>query len=151
MNSQTQGKTVDQRGQRFGATITTLVLLAALLTTASTQTQGLTFWLISWQLLVFVLAAFIGLQASPYGWVFRHLIAPRLKSAPKPEPAAPPRFAQFVGFLFAAVAFVGLLTGQELVFLVATAFALAAAFLNAAFGFCLGCQMYLLFARLRAS
>jgi hypothetical protein len=106
---------------------------------------------IGWQLLVFALGAFIGLQASPYGWVFRHLIAPRLKGSPKSEAAAPPRFAQFVGFLFAAVAFVGLLAGQELVFLVATALALAAAFLNAAFGFCLGCQMYLLFARLRTN
>ena len=138
-----QGNTVDQRGQRFGAAITTLVLIAALLTSSP--------WVIGWQFLVFALGAFIGLQASPYGWVFRHLIAPRLKGAPKPEAAAPPRFAQFVGFLFAAVAFVGLLAGQELVFLVATALALAAAFLNAAFGFCLGCQMYLLFARLRTN
>ena len=31
----------------------------------------------------------------------------------------------------------------------ATAFALAAAFLNAAFGFCLGCEMYALIVRFR--
>jgi hypothetical protein len=33
--------------------------------------------------------------------------------------------------------------------LTATAFALVAAFLNAAFGICLGCQLYPLVARLR--
>jgi hypothetical protein len=142
MNKATKGKTVDQRGQRFGAAITTLVLVAALLTSS--------IWLIGWQLAVFAMSAFVGLQASPYGLIFRKLIAPRLKSAPKPEPAAPPRFAQLVGFGFAAVAFVALWLNQLLVFQVATGFALAAAFLNAAFGFCLGCQMYLLFARLKA-
>lgn len=142
MNPASKEKMVDQRGQRFGAAITTVVLLVALLTSS--------IWAIGWQLAVFAISAFIGLQASPYGFIFRHLVAPRLKSAPKPEPAAPPRFAQLVGFGFAAVAFVGLLAGQELVFQIATGFALAAAFLNAAFGFCLGCQMYLLFARLKA-
>ena len=142
MNSASKEKVVDQRGQRFGAAITTVVLLVALLTSS--------IWVIGWQLAVFAISAFIGLQASPYGFIFRHLVAPRLKSAPKPERAAPPRFAQLVGFAFAAVAFGGLLAGQELVFQIATGFALAAAFLNAAFGFCLGCQMYLLFARLKA-
>ena len=141
MNVSANEKVVDKRGQRFGAAITTVVLLIALLT--------MNVWVISWQTLVFALGAFIGLQASPYGWVFKHLVAPRLKGKPQPEPAAPPRFAQLVGFAFAAVALAGLLAGQDVVFYVATAMALGAAFLNAAFGFCLGCQMYLLFARLR--
>jgi hypothetical protein len=142
MNKTTKDKLVDQRGQRFGAALTTVVLLAALLTSS--------IWLIGWQLAVFAVSAFVGLQASPYGFIFRKLIAPRLKGAPHLEPAAPPRFAQLVGFGFAAVAFVGLWLDQILVFQIATGFALAAAFLNAAFGFCLGCQMYLLFARLKA-
>jgi hypothetical protein len=59
-----------------------------------------------------------------------------------------PRFAQFIGALFAFVALLGGVTGNSAVFLIATSFALGAAFLNAAFGFCLGCQMYLILVRL---
>ena len=64
------------------------------------------------------------------------------------EDAAPPRFAQAVGLAFAVVGLVGFLLGADLVGLVATGFALAAALLNAVFGFCLGCEMYLLLKRL---
>jgi hypothetical protein len=58
-----------------------------------------------------------------------------------------PRFAQFIGALFAFVALLGGITGNSSVFLIATSFALGAAFLNAAFGFCLGCQIYLILVR----
>ena len=66
------------------------------------------------------------------------------------ENEAAPRFAQLVGALFAATALIGGVSGNSTVFLVATSFALAAAFLNAAFGFCLGCQLYLLILRSKA-
>jgi hypothetical protein len=66
------------------------------------------------------------------------------------ENEAAPRFAQLIGALFAATALIGGVTGNTAVFLIATSFALAAAFLNAAFGFCLGCQFYLLILRSRA-
>jgi C4-dicarboxylate transporter len=59
------------------------------------------------------------------------------------------KFAQAVGFVFAVVAAAGFATGLTVLGLVATAFALIAAFLNAAFGICLGCQLYPLVARLR--
>jgi hypothetical protein len=65
------------------------------------------------------------------------------------EPVEPLRFAQFVGLVFAAAGVAGFTLGAPLVGVVATAFALAAAFLNAAFGICLGCQIYPLAARLR--
>ena len=65
------------------------------------------------------------------------------------EDAAPVRFAQGVGLAFALVAALGYLAGAPVVGLVAAGFALAAAFLNAAFGLCLGCEAYLLIARLR--
>jgi hypothetical protein len=41
-------------------------------------------------------------------------------------------------------------TGVTALGIAATAAALAAAFLNAAFGFCLGCEMYLMIQRFRA-
>jgi hypothetical protein len=85
---------------------------------------------------------------SPYAVVYRRLIAPRLAPPVQLEPAAPPRFAQGVGFAFGAVGTVGYASGVTALGVVATAGALAAAFLNAAFGLCLGCELYLLIRRI---
>ena len=82
--------------------------------------------------------------------MYRNLIQPRLSGPVPSENEAAPRFAQLIGALFAFVALLGGVTGNTAVFLVATSFALVAAFLNAAFGFCLGCQMYLLLVRIRS-
>jgi hypothetical protein len=131
---------VDPRGLRFAAAITTVVLALVLVTSSQ--------WLLLAQAIVFALGAFVSLQASPYGWAFRTLVRPRLGPPAELEPAAPPRFAQLVGFVFAVVGFIGYATGLTALGVAATALALAAAFLNAAFGFCLGCEMYLLIRRL---
>lgn len=132
--------TVDPRGPRFGGAVTTVVLALALVTLGTPLSTAL----IVWQTIVFALGAFVGLYAQPYGVFFRKVIRPRLAAPKELEDAAPPRFAQLVGFLFAAVALVGILAGAQMVALVAIALALAAAFLNAAFDFCLGCEMYLI-------
>ncbi len=63
----------------------------------------------------------------------------------------PLRFAQLVGLIFAVIGVIGFATGLIVVGEIATAFALAAAFLNAAFGICLGCQLYPIVARLRSA
>ena len=134
--------TVDPRGVRFTAVLTTIVLVLVLLTGNG--------WLAVAQAVVFGLGAFAGLGYSLYAVLFRTLIAPRLGPPADREDAAPVRFSQLVGFVFAVVAAVGYLTGATTLGIVATALALAAAFLNAAFGFCLGCEMYTLIARTRA-
>jgi hypothetical protein len=130
---------IDPRGPRFAAVLTTLVLAAVLITGSG--------WLLAAQAVVFALGAFAGLQYSPYGWLYRTLVRPRLGPPSETEDARPPRFAQSVGFGFALVGTVGYLTGLTWLGLLATAFALAAAFLNAAFGYCLGCEVYLLLRR----
>ncbi|RFS83607.1 DUF4395 domain-containing protein [Actinomadura spongiicola] len=133
---------VDPRGPRFGASVTTAVLVAVLVTGS---------WvLLAAQAVVFALAAFLGLRYAPYGLLFRVLIRPRLAPPRELEDAAPPRFAQGVGFVFALVGMAGYATGTIWLGIGATALALAAAFLNAAFGFCLGCEMYLFFRRVTA-
>ena len=132
--------TIDARGPRFTATITLVVLAIALLTQS--------IYVIGFQLLVFGIAAFIGLKKSPYGIIYRKLVQPRLRGPVPLEDQRPPRFAQLVGFLFALVAAIGLLSDANAVFTIATSFALVAAFLNSAFGFCLGCQMYLILVRI---
>lgn len=133
-------KQIDPRGPRFGAAITTLVLAAILLTIPST----IAIVLLGIQTVVFGLGAFVGLQAQPYGILYRKLVAPKLEKPLVREAVEPPQFAQLVGFIFAVVGLVALLSGADLVATVAVGFALGAAFLNAAFNFCLGCEMYLI-------
>ncbi|GAA4302715.1 DUF4395 domain-containing protein [Klenkia terrae] len=133
----TPARRIDVRGPRFGAWITTVVLLTG---------SG---WLLAVQAAVFAVGAFAGLRHAPYGLLFRTLVAPRLGPATETEDEAPPRFAQLVGFGFALVGTVGYLAGAPLVGAVATGLALVAALLNAAVGFCLGCELYLLARRAR--
>jgi predicted lipid-binding transport protein (Tim44 family) len=130
---------VDPRGPRFAATLTTVVLAVTLLTGSV--------WLLAAQAVVFGIGAVRGIQATPYAWLFRRFVRPRLAPPAELEDARPPRFAQGVGLGFAAVGVLAGLTGLTPVFLVATGLALAAAFLNAAFGYCLGCEVYLLIRR----
>lgn len=127
---------VDVRGPRFAAWITTFVLAAVLVTESG--------WLLAAQAVVFALGAS---GRNPYALLWKAINQRRgLKRTPPKEleDARPLRFAQLVGLCFAAVGLAGFVAGAPLVALGATAAALAAAFLNAAFGICLGCEMYLL-------
>jgi hypothetical protein len=130
---------IDARGPRYTAALTTIVLSAAIITESNL--------IIGFQFAVFLSAVIFGLRRSIYGFLYRNLIQPRLKGPVLSEYESAPRFAQLIGALFALTALIGGLTGNTAVFLIATGFALAAAFLNAAFGFCLGCQIYLLILR----
>ncbi|MEV6873869.1 DUF4395 domain-containing protein [Amycolatopsis sp. NPDC051128] len=133
------GPAVDPRGPRFAAILTTIVLAVVLVTE---------WWpLLAIQTVVFAVGAFVGLKQMPYSIVYRYVLAPRLGPAGEREDAAPLRFAQAVGFVFALVGTFGFAVGIDALGIVATAFALFAAFLNATFGFCLGCEMYLLIKR----
>ena len=130
---------IDARGPRFSATLTVIVLAIALVTS--------NVWVIAFQTAVFAIGALRGPQFTPYAFVFKKFVKPRLKSTPTTEDVRPPQFAQAVGLGFALAALIGSATGSGGVFIVAVSFALAAAFLNAAFNYCLGCQMYLLLVR----
>jgi Domain of unknown function (DUF4395) len=132
---------IDPRGPRTAALITTVMLAAVLITGSG--------WLLAVQALVFAAGAVFGLRYSPYGVLYRTLIRPRLGPPRELEPEAPLRFAQAVGLVFAVAGVAGYAAGLTLLGVVATAAALVAAFLNGAFGFCLGCEMYLLIRRIR--
>ena len=134
---------IDARGPRFSAALTTVVLAIALVTGS--------LWVATFQAVIFAIGAIKGPQFTPYAFIYRTLIKPRMKSPLRTEDVRPPKFAQSIGLIFALVALVGSASGAPVVFTVAIAAALAAAFLNAAFDFCLGCQIYLLLARLRSN
>ncbi len=140
---------VDIRGPRFSAWVTTAVLVAVLVTsTVSPPAAGL---LLAGQAAVFVIGAALGPRRSPYGLLFARFVAPRLGPATDREPVAPLRFAQLVGAVFAITGVIGFTAGLVPLGTIATGFALFAALLNASIGFCLGCQIYPLVARVRRS
>ncbi|GGO93582.1 membrane protein [Nocardioides phosphati] len=140
----TDRPTIDPRGPQFAAALTAIVLVGALALLPGAA--GLV--LLVLQTFLFGLGALLGVARSPQAWLFRRFVRPRLGAPEHLEDAAPPQFAQQVGFAFASVGLVAWSLGLDIVGAVAVGFALAAALLNALFGFCLGCEVYLLFKRL---
>jgi Domain of unknown function (DUF4395) len=130
---------IDPRGPRFGALIT-MVVFAVVLVTGSA-------WLLAVQALFFAIGTFLGLPRSPYGYVYRWLVRPRLGPPRELESAMPPRFAQGVGLVISIVGVIGYATGVTALGMAAAAAGLVAAVLNGIFGLCLGCEMYLLIRR----
>lgn len=132
---------IDPRGPRFGAALSTLVLAAALLLASPL--------LLALQAAVFALGALAGPARQPYGVLFARLVRPRLPAPDHLEDPAAPRFAQACGLAFSLVGLLGFAVGAQWLALAAIGLALAAAFLNAAFDFCIGCELYLRIQRLR--
>ena len=138
------GARIDPRGPQFAAALTSVVLAVVLL--LAPHPAGVA--LLAAQLAVFAVGVGWGVQRTPYAWLFKTFVRPRLGAPDELEDAAPPRFAQGVGLAFGLVALAGFLGGADLAGLVATGFALTAALLNAVFRFCLGCELYLILRRL---
>ena len=134
---------IDPRGPQFNAMLTSVVLALTLITAPSTT--GIV--LLAVQTVLFATAVVLGVQRTPAAYLFKTVVRPRLAAPAHLEDPQPPRFAQGVGLVFAVVGLVGYLSGATLLGAIATGFALAAALLNAVFGFCLGCELYLLIRR----
>lgn len=135
---------IDPRGPRFGAGVTAVLLVVVLLLGGSAATILLAVVAAS-----FALGAVGGTGATWQGWLFRTLVRPRLAPPSELEDPRPPKFAQLVGLVITTLGVVGGLLGVTWAVPLAAVFALVAAFLNAVFGLCLGCEMYLLGVRLR--
>ncbi|WGY01253.1 DUF4395 domain-containing protein [Nocardioides sp. QY071] len=133
---------IDPRGPRFTAAITLVVFAVALV--LSDAAPGVAAVITGVQAVLFAIGAGLGVQRTPTGVLFRRLVRPRLAAPDHLEDPAPPRFAQAVGLVFAVVATLGFATGAVLLGQVFAALAFVAAFLNAVFAFCLGCELYLL-------
>jgi hypothetical protein len=136
---------IDPRGPRFGAWITSAVLVVVLAVSGSATAAGV---LLAAQGVVFALGS---RGRSPYQQMFARWVRPRLAPPTELEDPAPPRFAQVVGLAFAVGGAACFLAGAVLAGQVFTGFALVAALLNAAVGLCLGCEMYLIFKRITTS
>jgi hypothetical protein len=146
-NTGTEPDRVDVRGPRFAAWVTTVVLVVTLIVSAVSPRAAAV--ILGLQAVVFAIGALGGPRRHPYGRVFATVVAPRLGPVTEREPVPPLKFAQLVGLVFAVCGVAGFVAGALLPGVIATAAASVAAFLNAAFGICLGCQLYPLLARFR--
>lgn len=154
-------KGIDPRGPRFAASITAVLLLIAtfLALTGLSTAQGIDGWAIVDATLAqrlatpgFVLLLIIALlflwgvlspRTAPWAVLFRRVVQPRLDPPSDLEDPRPPRFAQGVGLFVTAIGLVLHLLGVPWALPIAAGVAFVAAFLNAVFGLCLGCQLYL--------
>lgn len=138
---------LDPRGVRFGAAVSLLVALVAVVLGPTLAGLLVTAALA----LLFVPGAIWGPQSTVQAALFKTFIRPRLNAPTETESSLPPRFAQQVGLVCAGVALVFGLVGLPVGFFVGAGFVVVASFLNAVFGLCLGCEVYVGFKRLVAA
>lgn len=137
---------IDPRGPRFSAAITAvLLLLDVVLALAPAPAAGTA--LLAVLVLLFTWGAIAGVRRHPFGLLFAKAVRPRLGPPAELEDVRPPTFAQAVGAVITGAGLLLALIGVPLAVPVAAGLAFVAAFLNAVFGLCLGCQLYLLLAR----
>ena len=153
----TQG--IDPRGPRFGATLTLITLTIELILllanpealSSSNSLAGNFFTpaglLLTYITVIFAIGAFAGIAKHPYGAIFKALVRPRLAAPTELEDPKPPTFAQLIGFIISLAGLVFAVLGISTGAIIAVAFAFVAAFLNSVFGYCLGCQIYVLLVR----
>lgn len=146
MSANANGKTpagIDPRGPRFGASITSVLLLVTVFLGLDASTSTIGFWLLVAIDALFLVGALFGNARHPYGWLFRQVVRPRLSAPTELEDPRPPQFAQAVGFFVASLGVLGYLANVPFAVSIFAGAAFVAAFLNAAFAYCLGCQIYL--------
>ena len=151
---------IDPRGPRFGAAITSVLLLIGVFlaligvsTNGSIAAASLAERALDPGFLVLALAAvlfawsLVSARTQPIQALFRSAVRPKLSAPSEWEDARPPRFAQGVGLLVVGIGIVLHLAGVPWALVIAGAAAFIAAALNATVGFCLGCELYLLLTR----
>ena len=107
------------------------------------DTVNLALGIMIFSVAIFSIGTAVGPAKHPYAYVFKYLVRPALKPPTDLENATPVHFAQFVGLLVTGTGLVLHLVGVAYALPVAAAAAFTAAFLNAVFAYCLGCQIYL--------
>jgi hypothetical protein len=141
-------KQIDPRGPRFGASITSALLLAVVYFSLTPTTFSLAVSLLSIIVALFAIGAIFGNSNHPYGLIFKKLVRPLLKAPTELEDSRPPQFAQAVGLVVAGSGLALGIAGIPLGLTILVSAAFFAAFLNAVFNYCLGCQIWLGLARI---
>ena len=140
---------VDPRLIRFSAGATASVLAVVLLIVDVARPLAL--GLLASQVAVFGFTAFVSFQWSIWARIYARFIWPRVGPPAELRDARPPRFAQFLGFVFTALGLVFFAAGVDVAGYSLTALAFGLAALDACTGLCLGCKAYLLIRRLQSA
>lgn len=136
---------VDRVGMRFGAGLSAVVLVAGFAVGDPARV------VIPIVAIALGIGAIFGPGKSPMAVAFRALKPVFFANVPAdPEPAAPPRFAQLVGFLFLTAAAIAAFTGALGLAWTLTLIVAALQTLLAVTGICVGCEMYLVMKKLGA-
>lgn len=96
----------------------------------------------------FVARVLSGPTLSPLGRIATRVVAPRLVRHERLVPGPPKRFAQAIGVAFSLTASALWLAGSHGAAQVVLALLATAAFLEAAFGICLGCKVFAVLMRI---
>lgn len=131
-----KARMIDPRGHRFGAGVSAIVLIVALVTNTP--------WLVAVALLSIGVSAAFGLRYSIYGAIWRRIVKIARLGPTEPEHEYPPRFAQVLGSVALTLSLFAFALGQPTL---GWLFAIAVAGLQsllAVTGYCLGCRMYFL-------
>lgn len=132
---------IDPRGPRFNQAVLTVALLAGFLGDLRPVVPAFAG--------VLLLGAALGPRYGPFLRLYGDVIRPRLSPPRELEDPRPPRFAAAVGVVFLTAATVAFAAGAPGVGWALALVVAALAGLAATTGICVGCEMYLFFARRR--
>lgn len=132
---------IDPRGPRFNQAV-----LAATLLVGFALDQR---WVVPLLAVVLLLGAALGPRYGPFLRLYAELVRPRLGPPAELEDPRPPRFAAAVGVACLAAATVAFVAGASVVGWVLALIVAALAALAAVTGLCVGCEIWLAFARAR--
>jgi hypothetical protein len=136
-------KGLDPRGPRFGAGITSILMVLVIYFSLEAETINMAFGIMGFAVMMFVFGSALGPAKHPYSYLYKYTLRKLLKEPTELEAPKPVHFAQVVGLIVTGTGLVLHLLAVPNALPIAAAAAFIAAFLNAAFAYCLGCQMYL--------
>lgn len=132
---------IDPRGPRFNQGVLTVALLGGFVADARLVVPVFA--------VVLLLGAAFGPRYGPFLRLYAEVIKPRLRPPTELEDPRPPRFAAAVGVVFLGAATIAFAAGAPGVGWALALVVAALAGLAATTGICVGCEMYVAFARRR--
>jgi hypothetical protein len=138
-----QVEQIDPRGPRFGASIINVFSIIIFFLALETSTVALAQSILAIVWVSFLWGTLFENSKHPFGLLYKKLVRPRLSAPKELEDARPPRFAQLVGLFVTSIGFVLAALAVPYGIAIAAGALFAASTLQAYFGYCLGCQIYL--------
>jgi len=134
---------IDPRGPRFGASIINVFSIIIFFLALDSATVALAQSILAIVWVSFLWGTLFGNTKHPFGLLYKKLVRPLLAAPKELEDARPPRFAQLVGLFVTSIGFVLSALAVPYGIAIAAGALFAASTLQAYFGYCLGCQIYL--------